>query len=456
MLKKIHTFTGNVLRSLSIVKWVEKGLIRLVLFTFFSSCKKRNPKTSKPRLFWGTIPILNYKYWNEALRAEGYDSKTVMYSYFAAINKKTDFDIYLYEDILTPKYLLPIFYSRWLFPNLAKVHWILYIAKNFDILNISLLGVVYRSDDLWKYELKFYKKLGLKIVALPYGADYQRYSKIYSKSWHHVLLINYPQGAIDEPLTEEKVTFLTQHADCIMAGFQFDQLGRWDILPYAIYPMDCTLWQPKTHYSENDGINGVVKVYHTPNHRGVKGTEFLIEAVNSLKEEGLKVELILLEKIQNDKVRQLLHEDADILVEQLILSYALSAIEGMATGLPVISNLDEEIYTRVFRRYSYLNECPILSSTPERIKEDLRTLIINPELRKQLGMAGRKYVEKYNSFEAMSAIFSAIYDKIWYGKNVDLINFFNSHNKDSYSNKKEKIKHPLFENKLPLASANTK
>ena len=42
----------------------------------------------------------------------------------------------------------------------------------------------------------------------------------------------------------------------------------------------------------------------------------------------------------------------------------LSAVEGMASGLAVLSNLDDETHTRLFRRYSFLNECPILSTTP--------------------------------------------------------------------------------------------
>ncbi len=234
-----------------------------------------------------------------------------------------------------------------------------------------------------------------------------------------------------------------------MTGYWYDQIGRWDILPYNILPLNCSLFKRKTSHSSTNGRNGVVKVYHAPNHRGVKGTEFLIEAVESLKSEGLQIELVLLEKMKNDKVRELLYDDADILVEQLILGYGLNAIEGMATGLPVITNFEDEMYTRVFRRYSYLNECPMVSSCPERIKEDLRILVTNPALREELGKAGRKFAQKYHSYDAMKAIFNAIYDKIWYNKPVDLINFFNSHNKESYNNRTEKVIHPLKENRIP-------
>lgn len=99
-----------------------------------------------------------------------------------------------------------------------------------------------------------------------------------------------------------------EHTDCIMAGFQFDQIARWDILPYAVYPMNTDFWKPKIKYNNADGENGVVKVYHTPNHRGAKDTEFLVKAVDELHAEGLLVELCLLEKVQNDKVREILFQ----------------------------------------------------------------------------------------------------------------------------------------------------
>jgi glycosyltransferase involved in cell wall biosynthesis len=380
------------------------------------------------------------------MQEAGYFSKTVM-SDFYSINKKEDFDEYLY-DIISPLYLRPFVYLKKIFPNVSNLHWIFYVAKNFDILHITYQGAIFKDSVFWKEELLFYKKMGLKIVALPYGSDYQRYSKLYSKSWHHVLLINYPLNAKKEKLINEKIEFVCEYADCVMSGFQYDQVGRWDILPYAIYPLDCEIWKQKQVFSNKDGLNGIVKVYHTPNHKGIKGTEFLIEAIESLKSEGLLVELVLLENVNNDKVRKLLFEDADILVEQLILGYALSAIEGMACGLPVISNLEEEIYTRVFRRYSYLNECPIVSSSPERIKQDLKMLITIPALRQELGIAGRAYAEKYHSYKAMADIFNAIYDKVWYNLPMDLINFFNPQNKLSYNNRSKRIEHPLFDNKI--------
>ena len=144
------------------------------------------------------------------------------------------------------------------------------------------------------------------------------------------------------------------------------------------------------------------EVLHAPNHRGVKGTEFLIDAVEQLQSEGLPVELVLLERVPNETVRQAMQE-ADILADQFVCpGYGLAAIEGMASGLPVLCNLEREDATRLFRLYSFLGECPIVSTLPETLVEKLRALVTDPSLRHALGQAGRTYTEKYHSTPQLS------------------------------------------------------
>jgi hypothetical protein len=207
----------------------------------------------------------------------------------------------------------------------------------------------------------------------------------------------------------------------------------------------------KTTYNTNDGVNGEVSVLHAPNHQGAKGTDFILKAIQELQEEGLKIKLILLERTQNDEVIRIMREETDIAVNEVIGTfYALFCIEAMAVGLPVITNLSVEEYTRVFRRFSYLNECPLVSGTAEDVKEVLRVLVRNPRLREELGRAGRKFTEKYHSEKTAQYVFEKIYDKIWYtGRNADLMNMFHPIRLSSYNNQSPLIQHPLTENKLP-------
>ena len=270
-------------------------------------------------------------------------------------------------------------------------------------------------------------------------------------SLRHVLLIYRKQLALDEPRIQTRVNYWTRSADTIITGFMIDGLVRWDVLAFQTVVIDTELWRPRKFYNSADGANGVVKIIHTPNSRGFKGTEYLQRAVEELRAEGLKMELLLIEGVQNEEVRRLIADEADILAEQFIATgYAMSGIEGMASGLPVLANLEHEAYTRLFRRYAYLNECPILSTTPETLKQNLRVLVTNPRLREELGKAGREYVEKYHSEETARYMFGAIYDKIWHGRGVDLMNLFHPL-KSEYNHRKPLVQHPLVENKLPAS-----
>jgi hypothetical protein len=141
--------------------------------------------------------------------------------------------------------------------------------------------------------------------------------------------------------------------------------------------------------------------------------------------------------------------EADILAEQFVASvYALSGIEGMATGLPILVSLASEPHTRVFRRYSYLDECPAVSTTPETLSANLRRLVTDPALREVLGRAGRRYVEKYHSFATAQYMFGSVYHHILDGEDVDLPRLFNPFS-SPFVRSKPRIEHPLVENRLP-------
>lgn len=76
---------------------------------------------------------------------------------------------------------------------------------------------------------------------------------------------------------------------------------------------------------------------HAPNHRHIKGTEFLIQACEELRAEGMPIELMLKERTPNSEIRRLMR-DADIVASAFVMGcYELFAIEGMSMGKPVLN-----------------------------------------------------------------------------------------------------------------------
>jgi len=374
-------------------------------------------------------------YWSESLEEKGYHSKTLMYSFYSKINKKEDYDLYINQFGIGPEWL------KNLDPIIRILFSFTYSIFKYDIFHIPCTGHILGFTPLKWLEPYILKLAGIKTIVLPYGSDFYMYSKIRDPNLIIGLNYSYPKAALIEQKIEKDVNRWVKNADSFLPCCQIDGIGRIDIIQQSYLSINISDWKNKVQYSTNNGSNGVVQIAHTPNHRGVKGTEYIIKAVDELKEEGLKLELLLIEGKQNFEVKDILLNKADILVEKIVgFGYALSGIEGMATGLPTISHTDNIFYSIIFNGYSYLKECPIHSANVDNIKDRLRELVVNPELREELGRKGRKYVEKYHSYFASAYFFDQIYQKIWYGKDIDLMNMYHPLNPDSYNNIYEKIK----------------
>lgn len=392
-------------------------------------------------LTWGPVPIINNRYWSQALREEGWNSRTLMHGFYP-INRKEDFDLYFSD--LVPKWLGVGYVCTALGPYFAFMR----VLARSRVVHIPFSGGPLGNTFLWWLEAPLLSCAGIRTIVIAYGADAYMYSRIRNPSLTNALLINYPRAARDEPRIARQVAYWSRHADVVIPMFMVvDGFGRSDVNVPSALCIDTRSWGPRKEYSTANGRTGTVRVVHAPNHPGVKGTEFLVQAVDELRSEGLDIELVLLQGVPNEQVR-LEMSRADAVAEQFIAGmYAMTAIEGMASGLPVLANLEED-YTRLFRRYAYLDECPILSTPPETLKSNLRALVTDPALRAQLGRAGRHYVEKYHSYAAARYLFGSIYKKILDNEDIDLLNLFHPL-KSAYNRSKPRVEHPLIESRLP-------
>jgi glycosyltransferase involved in cell wall biosynthesis len=416
-------------------------IINMGIFITFLllACFYRNKQ--KKYVVFGTTPIISYAYWAKALKKIIPDTITLMNGFYSSINNKSDFDLY-FDDVV-PKQLknIDIYYIRNFFA-------LLFLIKNARLF-VTCYDSVCLEGCFKPFEIILLKVAKVKTVVTGYGGDFHLYSQIKDPSLQHALQLSYPLAAINEPEIWKNIKNKQRWANCIIAGFLPDGLGRWDLLMSQTNTLDKSLFHSKQNYSYANGINTEVVISHFPNHRGFKGTEFIKNAIDELISQGFKIKFNIVEKKKNYQVREIL-KNSDILAEQLIAgAFGLNALEGMATGIPVISNLSNEFLNKVFRRYSFLNECPVVSGTPETIKDVLRVLITNPQLREELGRAGRQYVEKYHSNKTAQYVFGSIYDKLINNKDVDLMNLFHPI-LSPYNKELPFVKHPLVNNQLPL------
>ncbi len=407
----------------------------LVLAAFF--VRFFNKRNDKKRLVWGSTPIINNKYYSNSMREIGYVSETYTIDYYNNINKRQDWDRIVYEEFP--------FIPRYFKPFLA----FLFSLFKYDVFFISFDGFFLGNTPAKYIQSKIFKIARKKVVVIPYGSDSYVYRNISSIFTTHGLMMSYPEASKKQNQIFRNVSYWCNNADCVMAGIMGpDGIGRWDVLLPSILMIDAeNEWKKSIRKNLSSGFDDEVVIAHAPNHRGYKGTEFILNAIEELKEEGYKLKLILIENLQNQQVKQILNENVDILVEQIIATgHGMNALEGMASGLPVISNLEDNTYVLPFRRWSYFTECPIVSATPENLKDVLRSLITRPDLRLKLGNAGWEYVQKYHSYKASQYLFTNILDFI-YGKKQSIINLFHPLLGENNLLSK-KVENPLIDNKI--------
>jgi glycosyltransferase involved in cell wall biosynthesis len=260
--------------------------------------------------------------------------------------------------------------------------------------------------------------------------------------------MSYPMASRNQKKISKNVDYWCRWADAVIPAFMGpDGFGRWDVLIPNTLSVDLRLFPCRIRKLWGDFKGEEIVIVHAPNHRGFKGTEFIIESINQLRGEGFNINLLLLEKMKNSEVREILLNKADILIDQVVCSgHGLNAVEGMAAGLPTISNLENDDYVLPMKRWSYFGECPLVSASPENLVEVLRKLIERPDLRKEIGIAGRAYVEKYHGLDSSQYLFCNVIDYV-YGKNESIINLYHPL-LGKYPNRSPKIKHPLVNNRI--------
>jgi glycosyltransferase involved in cell wall biosynthesis len=365
----------------------------------------------RPRLFWGTEPLINMKYHSEAMKRLGYVSVTAVNSVYG-IHHRSDYDVHV-QDLLEE-----CFWTKWL-PSLARRLFqdyaaFLWALAKFDVFNFYFVGGILRDTPLKYQELQLLHLAGKKTVFMAYGSDVQVMSRFKGLLFKHAQCMDYPRFTKQEPETLRSVEYCSRYADYVIAGADWvDYMPRWDALIAGHFAIDTEEWKPEDR-SGDWGDRRPVVVLHAPNHREIKGTRFLIQACEELKKEGVPIELKLVEKVPNARIKELMAE-CDIVADQFIVGwYALFAIEGMSMGKPVMTYLRPDL-AELYTVYSYGADCPLVNTHPLHIKDILKRLVGDAPLRSDLGRQGRQYVEKYHSLQGVGLMLDAIYRRVWPG-----------------------------------------
>ena len=143
-------------------------------------------------------------------------------------------------------------------------------------------------------------------------------------------------------------------------------------------------------------------VVHAPSHRGIKGTRFVIDAVERLQRDGVEIDFRLVEGLPYPEARRA-YDEADVLVDQLLVGwYGGLAVEFMALAKPVVCFLADE-WTSRYAPAELMRELPIVRAQPGDLHEVLRQLLARSQGElARLGLRGRAFVERWHDPVALA------------------------------------------------------
>lgn len=146
-------------------------------------------------------------------------------------------------------------------------------------------------------------------------------------------------------------------------------------------------------------------VVHAPSRRGVKGTDYVMHAVDQIKKEGYEFRFKLVENMTHSDAMSV-YQQADIIIDQLRIGwYGVLAVEGMALGKAVVS------YIRHDLRHYLPYPAPLAIANPDNVVDVMRFLLENPKERQRIGKAGADFVKDYHSSDKIASMLVKLYER---------------------------------------------
>lgn len=248
-------------------------------------------------------------------------------------------------------------------------------------------------------DLPFLKLFGKKIIFHFHGSDIRNpeYLKALAKGFKKL-----PPKI--KKTQKERLERIKRFADKILVSTPdlLEIAGQEaTFLPVAIDLKEIDRIKPFPFSSKKE-----IKIFHAPSNPQIKGTKFIIKAIEALKKEKYKIKFKIATGLPRKKILRLC-KASDIVIDQLLMGwYGMISVEAMAFEKPVLCFIREDLK-------KFVPSLPILNTSPQNLILDLKKIIEDEELRKKLGKEGREFVEKFHSKEKVAEKLIKIYKSVY-------------------------------------------
>ncbi|MFQ5734657.1 MAG: glycosyltransferase [Planctomycetaceae bacterium] len=361
-------------------------LIRGILCFIPAARRNRNVRRS----LWTGSPIISMARQAQAEKLLGVQSESLVYStYF--VTDEFDRDLSGWMRSRWGRHLVPYIVFLWACVRFQRFHF---------FYNRGLLPQLETSCFNTR-ELHALQALGKEVFLWTYGSDVRTRKRSEALGRFQICgECPTPRKACicDDELGRRNYETIRKHATAVFAMGDMTEYTPGSRNDLFFWPVDLNAdggrrfapQYPDPH-SERP-----VRIVHAPNHREFKGTRFFLDAIDRIRNDGVEIDLKLVEKVPNAEALEI-YRSADLIFDQCLIGFhGYFAIEAMAMGKPVLTYI---------RKREYLlspQECPLQSAGPEDVEAALRRLVSDRTRLHELGLAGRRYVEKYFTLQAFA------------------------------------------------------
>lgn len=277
------------------------------------------------------------------------------------------------------------------------------LDDDYDVFHFWLRTLVFgpKYTGLLGLDLPFIKLYGRRIAYRFTGNDLRDPVQDKENNPYSLQRYGYWTASLDvEPIRKGYI----EHLQCHVDAFVVQDPEMLSFMPSArVVPRSLEL--DKWNFVGIEPTDRPL-VVHGPSNEHVKGTRFILQACEELKEEGLSFDLKLVKGMAHAEAAEW-YRKADILVDQLHLgAYGVFSMEGMALGKSVICYYREDLFKPIY------GDLPIINANPDSIKDVLRKTIKDFEMRKEYSIRGRAFVEEHHDHVRVAAQMKEVYDDI--------------------------------------------
>ncbi len=373
----------------------EKTIDLAVIYGRF--CSKRRMRQGRLRSLWASTPILTLPLLARCDRLLGIESDSLVFQTYVT-SQNFDINLSRYQHFIL-KYIPFMYYSflnfvlAWALVRYDIFH---YFCDRGILACVNGLGI---NPD----ELQYIKRANKFLFTYAYGADV-RTQQVTKNLGYYNCCMSCPSPGAHCICDDEKGAININRIRAVATAM--NSMG--DMMAYVPGARNMHYWPMDLNKIAYVGVREnwkktTLRIAHVPNHSHFKGSLYLEQAIEQLRNEGYQIELLTAKGIPNQKVIEL-YASADIVADQFVIGFhGYAALEAMSLGKPVLCFLrDNQVSPQSL-------ECPIINVEPEMIYERLKAILREEHDLIAIGKNSRAYVEKNYSISNVSKKLGQMY-----------------------------------------------